>query len=74
MRTQVINKEQLIDHILDLDIFSNRVQATQFINTIEMTCDGMLSMKDFLLAVAGVHDAEQVKLMKIFAHSVGEKA
>ena len=63
-----LNKELLIDDVLNLEIFSKRQQATQFVNMINVNVDGNLSEKDFSIALSYVNDPEEISKLKKFAH------
>jgi hypothetical protein len=65
-----INKETLIDEILELLIFTKRAEAAKFVNTMQILADGSLSLSHFVTALSGVLHSEDVRTLKKFAHSI----
>lgn len=68
--TRHLNKEALIDEILELVIFTKRAEAAKFINTMQVLADDSLSMSHFVTALGGVVHSEDVRTLKAFAHSI----
>lgn len=72
-RMEGMNKERLIDDILEMNAFSNRVHAAQFVHAVETDSHGSVSADSFSAALGNIVDEKEIRLMKDFAHSLIRK-